>query len=267
MKPQLQVMSHRGFAERVRRGVFEAGLLSTLFALYYATRGIAAGKESTAVAHARSVMDLERRVGIFHEMTVQSWVITEPYLVHFLDFVYAYTHMAALVLFAIWLFVRHGDQYVKYRNVFLGVLGTGLLVYVVYPLAPPRFFPMSGFVDTLSLFSGINYDQPSVATFYNPFAAMPSLHCAFALFVGIGLIRLGRSLAHYILGVGFPILMVLAVVGTGNHYFLDAIAGFTLTILSYLIVPRIMGRWDRWRQERQSNSRQRSGRVTATAGD
>lgn len=267
MKPQSQVMTQRGFAERVRRGLFEAGLLSALFALYYATRGIAAGKESTAVAHARAVMDIERRIGIFHEMTVQGWVISEPYLVHFLNFVYAYTHMAALILFAIWLFIRHADQYVKYRNVFLGVLGTGLLVYVLYPLAPPRFFPMSGFVDTLSLFSGINYDQPSVATFYNPFAAMPSLHCAFALFVGIGLIRLGRSLAHYILGVGFPIVMVLAVVGTGNHYFLDALAGFTLTILAYLIVPRIMDLWDRWRHGSQERVRNRAGRAAVTARD
>lgn len=245
MKPRQWTTTHSATLSRARQGAFEIALMSLLFAIYYVTRGVAAGKESVAFVHARDVMNLERRLDLFHEMAVQSWLLAVPAVIRLLNYVYAYTHMAGLVIFGVWLFLRHADQYRKYRNIFLGVLGSGLLIYILFPLAPPRFFPYSGFVDTLSLFSGINYDQPSVAAFYNPFAAMPSLHVAFALFCGIGVIQLGRSVAHWLLGVCYPLLMVAAVVGTGNHYILDALAGATLTVLAYLLVPRIMSFWDR----------------------
>lgn len=249
MKPRETVMTPSVSMERVRRGAVEIAILLILFAAYYVTRGLAAGKESVAFAHARDVMSLERHVGIFREMSVQGWLMTEPRVIHFLNFVYAYTHMAVLILVGIWMFIRHGKSYPRYRNVFLGLLGAGLLIYITYPLAPPRFFPYSGFVDTLALYSGFNYDQPSLAALYNPFAAMPSLHCAFALYCGIALVRLGRSVIHWILGIFYPLLMVTAVVGTGNHYILDAIAGFTLTILAYLIVPRLVALWNRGSDE------------------
>lgn len=229
-------------AERARSGLLEFALMATLFLLYVATRGIAAGKESVAFAHARSVMHLEQRTGLFREMSVQAWVLTLPFVTKFLNFIYAYTHMASLILFLVWVFFWHSDAYPRYRNIFLTILMGGLIIYIVYPLAPPRLFPYTGFIDTLKLYSGINYDQPSVAMLYNPFAAMPSLHVGFALYAGIGLIRLGRSALYWAVGVLYPILMTTAVIATANHYILDALAGAVLTLAAYLLVPRV-GAW------------------------
>lgn len=248
MKPRERLIARHTAIERARHGVLEFGLLSVLFGLYYATRGLAAGKESAAFENAREVMHLERRLGLFREIGVQAWLLAQPSIVHFLNWVYTYTHMAGLVLFGLWMFWRHTHRYREFRNVFLGILGVGLLVYALYPLAPPRFFPYSGFVDTLALYGRVNYDQPSVAMLYNPFAAMPSLHVAFALYAGIGLIRLGRRIIHWVIGTIYPLLMIAAVVGTGNHYILDAIAGSTLTVAAYLLVPRVTAALARYRE-------------------
>lgn len=239
MKPRERIIAKDAMMERARRGVFELGLMSTLFAMYYATRGLAAGKETDAFRNAREVMDIERRLGIFQELGLQGWVLAEPALAHFLNFIYTYTHMASLLLFGAWVFLRHGSRYRELRSIFLGILVVGLVVYVVYPLAPPRFFPYSGFVDTLALYGHMDYEQPSVAMLYNPFAAMPSLHVAFALYCGIGVIQLGRKLRHWVIGVAFPLLMIASVIGTGNHYILDAIAGCALTVGAYMVVPRL----------------------------
>lgn len=248
MEPREQLVTRNTVIERARHGLIEFGILSVLFGLYYATRGLAAGKEIDAFQNAREVMHLERKLGLFREIGVQAWLLAQPWIVHFLNWVYTYTHMAGLVLFGIWLFWRHTERYREFRNVFLGILGIGLLIYALYPLAPPRFFPYNGFVDTLALYGKVNYDQPSVAMLYNPFAAMPSLHVAFALFCGIGVIRVGRKLAHWLLGTFYPLLMITAVVGTGNHYILDAIAGSTLTVAAYIFVPRITAALARYRE-------------------
>jgi hypothetical protein len=245
MRPAFQSDRYRyrpkesGAAARARSGFLEFTLMATLFLLYVATRGIAAGRESVAFAHARTVMHLEQRTGLFREMGIQTWVLTEPFVTRFLNVVYAYTHMASLIIFLVWVYCFHPERYHRYRNTFLVLLVAGLTIYIVYPLAPPRLFPYTGFVDTLKLYSGINYDQPSVAMLYNPFAAMPSLHVGFALYVGIGLIRIGKQLLYWVVGILYPLLMATAVVATANHYILDALAGSILTVLAYLLVPHV----------------------------
>lgn len=238
--------------ERAKQGLTELGLMTVLFMMYFATRGIAAGKEAVAFANAHQMMDLERRLGLFFEIQIQNWLLDQPLAVQFLNFIYAYTHMTGLILFAAWAFIFHADRYRQVRLVFLSILAIGLSVYILYPLAPPRFFPYTGFVDTLSAHSSINYDQPSLAMLYNPFAAMPSLHVAFSLFVGIGLIRIGRKTIHWILGVSHPALMTAAVVGTGNHFIVDVIAGIILTVAAYYFVPRLIAFFAAYQVERQA---------------
>jgi len=237
MPRRVRVSSH--FLDRARDGVAECGLMVALFMMYYITRGVAAGKEAVAFGHAREVMHVEQKLGLFREIALQTTFLTEPAFVRLLNFVYAYTHMAVLIIFAVWVFTMHPDRYREIRNTFLAILGTGLAIYILFPLAPPRLFPYTGFVDTLQMYSGINYDQQSIAMLYNPFAAMPSLHVGFALFTGIGVIAIGRRKIHWVIGILYPLLMATAVVGTANHYILDVIVGSMITIVAYLIVPRL----------------------------
>jgi hypothetical protein len=225
--------------DRARDGIAELGLMIALFIMYEVTRGIAAGRQAVAFGHAREVMHVEQELGLFHEIGLQSRLMTEPNFVRFLNFIYAYTHLAVIIAFAIWVFLFHAERYPMIRNTFLVVLGTGLLIYILFPLAPPRLFPYTGFVDTLQMYSGVNYDQHGIAMLYNPFAAMPSLHVGFALFTGIGVIQIGRRLIHWIIGIVYPLLMATAVVGTANHYILDVIVGSLITIMAYILVPRV----------------------------
>lgn len=243
MNPErVAVQVQAATVSRLRAAPFEFGLMASLFGLYYITRGIAAGRAYDAFTNAFEVMHLEQKLGLFRELWIQSWVLAAPALVRFLNFVYAYTHLTCVIVFGTWVFLRHHHYYREVRAIFLAMLGVGLLSYTLFPLAPPRFFGWRGFVDTLALYHGMNYDHPGIATLYNPFAAMPSLHAAFALFSGIGLIWIGRRWFHWVLGVTYPTLMALAVVGTGNHYVLDVIAGFGLAAVSWIVVPRLLRR-------------------------
>ncbi len=250
MPPRMRVST--ATIDRARDGIAECGLMVALFLAYYVTRGVAAGKEAIAFGHAREVMHIEQKLGLFREIALQTQLLTEPTVVRLLNFVYAYTHLAVLIIFAIWVYAFHQKRYSEIRNTFLAILGTGLAIYILFPLAPPRFFPYTGFVDTLQMYSGINYDQQSIAMLYNPFAAMPSLHVGFALFSGIGIIKVGRRKIHWVVGIGYPLLMATAVVGTANHYILDVIVGSFITIMAYILVPRLTRRVKARRQQAKS---------------
>lgn len=232
-----------------RRGVFEVTLVVVLFMAYFATRGLVSGRAADAFHNAHQLMELQNWLGISWELGFQSWVLQYDSVIWALNSIYVYTHMPALILFALWVFIWHHDRYPEVRNVFLGMLAVGLLVYTLIPLAPPRFFTSSGFVDTLAMFSSVDYHQDSIEMLYNPYAAMPSLHVGFAVFVGIGVISIGRKRRHWLIGILFPALMSLAVVGTGNHFVLDVVAGVALAFATWYAVPRLGETLRTWQRQ------------------
>jgi membrane-associated phospholipid phosphatase len=221
-----------------RRGVFEFTLVIILFLAYFTTRGLVSGRAADAFQNAYQLMQLQHWLGISWELSMQAWIMQYDSLIWAMNAIYVYTHMPALILFAIWVFIWHHDRYPEVRNIFLGMLAVGLTVYTLIPLAPPRFFTASGFVDTLAEYGSIDYHSDGIAVLYNPYAAMPSLHVGFAVFVGIGLIAIGGRWRHWILGIVFPVLMSLAVVSTGNHFILDVVAGAALAFAAWYLVPR-----------------------------
>jgi membrane-associated phospholipid phosphatase len=223
----------------VRRGMFEFTLVVVLFMAYFTTRGLVSGRAADAFQNAYQLMQLQYWLGISWELSFQAWLMQYDSLIWFMNSIYVYTHMPALVLFAIWVFVWHHDKYPGVRNIFLGMLAVGLTIYTLIPLAPPRFFTASGFVDTLATHGSVDYHSEGIAMLYNPYAAMPSLHVGFAVFVGIGVIAIGGQWRHWILGIVFPLLMSLAVVGTGNHFVLDVVAGALLAFGAWYLVPRL----------------------------
>lgn len=227
----------RGTGVLARRGLYEVTLIVILFSAYFATRGIVSGRAADAFYNAYQLMELQNWLGISWELSVQAWIMQYDWLIWFVNAIYVYTHMPALILFATWVFIWHHDSYREVRNVFLGMLAVGLLVYSLIPLAPPRFFTASGFVDTLATHGSVDYAQSGIEMLYNPYAAMPSLHVGFAVFVGIGIITVGGQFRHWIIGVTFPLLMSLAVVATGNHFVLDVVAGALLAFGAWYLVP------------------------------
>jgi membrane-associated phospholipid phosphatase len=113
----------------------------------------------------------------------------------------------------------------------------GLIGYVAIPTAPPRMFPGQGFMDTLSDF-GVNHGSGLIQLASNQYAAMPSLHSADALIVGVTLAFVVRRKIFKVLWLMWPGWVWFSVMATGNHFWLDCVAGILVAILSALVIHR-----------------------------
>jgi hypothetical protein len=243
---------------RYRRGLGELLLIVGVTLLYFGTRGVALGQEDVALANARDLIALERRFGLFHEPTFNAWVVTEPFVVRLLNAIYTYGHLPVLCAFALWAYLRRNEQYAVVRNAFLVSAALGLTCYALLPMAPPRLLPAYGFTDTLASYSNLSYEVHSIKLFYNPYAAMPSLHFGWSLLVGVGLCWLTRHPAWRAAGLALPALMFLAIIGTGNHFFLDAVGGAFAIGLGFVVGcwTRMIDSWRAWRGAVLVGSRQ-----------
>lgn len=216
----------------LRQTLHELALAAVVTFAYFLTRGLIYGRIGDAQDNAQAIIALEHMLHLDPEATAQSFALHHPLLMQAANLFYLGGHLPVLLSVAIWLFWWHPPAYRWLRNAFLISAAIGLSVYVVFPVAPPRFMP--GFVDTLKL-SGINLDGSAVGLFYNPDAAMPSLHVGWAALAGVALLMCARPRWLRAAGAALPLLMVVAVLITGNHYLLDTIAGFTVAGISLAI--------------------------------
>lgn len=196
---------------------------------YFLTRGVITGRAGDAVAHADDILAIERIVHMDPEAALQALALQHPWLVQAANIFYLVGHVPVLLTVAIWLYARHPWAYRWFRNAFLCSALLGLTVYVLLPVAPPRFLP--GFVDTLKA-SGVNLDGSSVGLLYNPYAAMPSLHVGWELLAGVAIFAAARAWWLKAAGVALPFLMAFTVLVTGNHYLLDVVVGTMIALIS-----------------------------------
>jgi hypothetical protein len=208
-------------AGSVRRfALLELLLWASLYPAYLAIRGSTIGDPEQAVAHASRLVELERGLGLFHESTVQRLagstidILSVYYMVGFAPLI-------AAVL--VWLGLRHRDHYRALRTLLFVSLAIAVVFYVFYPTAPPRLLPSLGIADTVGL---AGHDTGSFAGIrFNPYAAMPSMHVGWSVLVGLVGFRAVSSRSLRGLFLLHPVVMVVTVTGTGNHYFVDSIAG------------------------------------------
>jgi hypothetical protein len=137
--------------------------------------------------------------------------------------------------FFIWLYRRRYFAYTFVRNSFFVANLLALSVFVAFPVAPPRMMYNEGFVDTLSLFSGIDLHGGHLSGLFNPFAAVPSMHMGYALMVGIITAVLTRNWFVRILAALYPLGVLITIVGTANHYVFDAVAGGAVMVAAFAL--------------------------------
>ena len=207
------------------------------YLLYTTVRGLVQGRESEAFARAADIIKLERGIHIFWETHLQEYILSDWLLAQLANSAYAWLHWPAIITVAVWLFFRHRDVYPMYRNAFLISGAIALVCYATLPTAPPRFMAPWGFVDTVAVTSSTyEYFQPPA--FVNQYAALPSLHFGWNVLMGIAIVCYARG-PFRVLGVLLPTAMLLSIVSTGNHFFLDAIAGGMVALMglwgAYLI--------------------------------
>lgn len=225
--PQARRRGSWGLARALAR---EVVLLTLAVSVYFGVRHLTAGDRLTAESNAGSVVDLERRLGVFVERDVQQWALGVEGLVPVMNQVYVFGHWPVIVAVMVWLAWRRPAAYPVYRNALLVSGVVGMVIVAAYPVAPPRLMDL-GFLDTVVAHTdAYRVLQPPALT--NQYAAMPSFHVGWDLLVGIALVReSGRAWLRAV-GRALPLLMVASVVITGNHYLLDAVAGDAIVLAS-----------------------------------
>jgi PAP2 superfamily len=212
---------------RWHRLPLELALLFAMFVAYRAGRLLTADHTSAAFANARELWHIERWLHLPMEQDVQTLLLHHVRLVELANTYYAVVHFPATVAFLIWMFVRRPAHYIWVRRSLIMMTAAALVLHVFFPLAPPRMRPDLGFVDTGALFGPNVYGPPEGGSIANQFAAMPSLHIGWAVLVAVGLIVATRSRWRWLV-VAHPILTILVVVGTANHWWLDGAVAILL---------------------------------------
>ncbi len=220
----------------------QIGLLLVVDLGYETVRGLADGQRVPAFAHGQAIIDLERGTHTFFEPVVQELFLQASWMIDFANQVYMNSQFAVVLGFFFWVYFFRNDAYCFIRNMFIVAMGLGLVGYTLYPAAPPRLFPQYGFVDTINDFSHVNHDSALVKVFINPYAAVPSMHCAFALMVGLSAAKLSCHWYTRALWTMWPALVVWVVVVTGNHFWIDAALGAAVAVTSAVVAHRLLAR-------------------------
>jgi membrane-associated phospholipid phosphatase len=225
----------RGYLDLFRQAAIWFGFL---FA-YQFTRGLADRDPPKAFANGWRVLDFEQRIThhVF-ELTLQQLADSSALLKDLVAWTYWNSEFTVVGLALLWVYLRRNEAFTRFRNTVLIANVLGLIGYVVLPTAPPRMFPSLGFLDTLDSFGGLNHGSGIVSVAANPYAAMPSLHAADALIVGIVFASVVRRRWAKALWLLWPAWVWFAVMATGNHFWLDVLAGIAVAAAAMLVVYR-----------------------------
>ncbi len=225
------------FVGRHKQWWAEAATVTVVYLVYGRLRGLAEGSRTAALANAHAVIDLERHLGLLIERSVQQAMLGHHGLVQMWDVYYGLVHfvLPGITLVALWFW--HRERYWYARNVLAVLLLLGLIGFWTYPLMPPRFVDGLGVIDTAARFGPWAEDPDKAANLY---AAMPSLHIGWSSWVVFAWWPLVRRWWVRVALVTYPVVTLVAVMVTGNHYWIDGAGG-----LAALGIAVVAVRWYR----------------------
>ncbi|HEV3228752.1 MAG TPA: phosphatase PAP2 family protein [Solirubrobacteraceae bacterium] len=210
--------------------------------LYEGVRGLVTGRGDIALANAQSVVSIERWAGVFVEPRLQHLIVGDRELMEIANWVYLNAQFTVNAVFLAVLYAYRNEIFYFVRNMFFVAMGIALVVHLAVPVAPPRMLPSLGFVDTVHSIAHINQDSGAVSLFVNPYAAVPSMHMCFGLLVGVtGMLLVRRRWLKALL-LGYPVVVLLAIVVTANHFLFDAVTGALTALLALLVAKQVMAR-------------------------
>jgi hypothetical protein len=209
---------------------FELALIGVGYYVYALGRQAAPEKTSEAHFHAQQIIDLQQVLRLDFERFANDVVTGWTPLAEFCGYFYGTLHFIVTPAVLIWLYFRRPGSYARLRSTIFIATGAALVCFWAWPLAPPRF-AMSGITDTIvdrDIFGAGSPDGPSGMV--NLYAAMPSLHCAWAIWCAVAVYLTTRSSWRRLVWA-YPITTTLVVMGTGNHFLLDAVGGLAVVML------------------------------------
>ena len=206
--------------------------VAALYELFEIVRAAIVGHAGPAQRHAWAVVAVERWIRLFPEPAANRWVSDHKAVAQAMDIWYGTVHFVIPPLVLVWLWRRHRAVYARWRNILIATSVAAIAVFWLYPMAPPRLFVGAGthFVDTSMRFGGLGPLDRGNFVDHNPYAAMPSLHIAWAAWCAWALISpstgTGRRASWW--SILYPLATTAVVIGTANHWILDAVAGVVL---------------------------------------
>ena len=224
------------------RHIVELTLVGMAFLFYFLVRGSVVDKTSEAMAHGFRILDLEREAGFAWEMQMQTLILGKSFLIHLFNGIYFWLDFPLIILIGLWLYFRHRRQYTFTRDAMLISGGIALVIYHLFPVAPPRYLSDFGFVDTMAMYSNLSYQAQSTAPFVNPYAAVPSLHVGWPVLLAVGVIAATRFKPAWLLVAMLPVAQFFAVVFTANHFIFDAMIGVAVALVG-LAAALVMQKW------------------------
>src|SRR5438034_5114349 len=225
----------RGWADFGRQLVIWFGFLLA----YQVARGLADRNPAKAFDNGWRVLGMEQ--GMTHhifELTLQRVAESSSFLNRLASLTYWMSEFAVVGLALLYVYLRRHESFKRFRNWILLANVLGLVGYVLLPTAPPRMFQSLGFIDTLGSMSSMNHGSGLVEVAPNPYAAMPSLHAADALIVGVILASAVRRPIFKLIWLIWPLWVWFSVMATGNHFWLDVLAGVVLASITMAFVYR-----------------------------
>lgn len=222
----------RGWMDVVRQLLFFAGA----YLAYTLVRGLVHGDATAAFNHARDFIQIERTLHVFVEPSVQAWAMGSQAIMDVSSWLYVNAQTSITIAALVYLYLRHNRSFYFVRNMFAIAMLIALVGYAVFPTAPPRFLPEWGFIDSVSDFTGVHvsHTSASMTALFNPYAAVPSMHVAFALMIGWPLASLAHTRPARVLWRLYPLLIAFVIVATANHFILDALLGaLTAAVSAY----------------------------------
>jgi membrane-associated phospholipid phosphatase len=252
VQARLRTISQRalphGWADLVRQVILFCGA----YWLYRLVRGLVEGRAATAFDNAREIIAFEQGAHAFFEPSVQAFAEAHRVLIDFASWAYVNSHFAITTLTLAWIYLRRNERFYFVRNMFMVSMGIALILYMVFPTAPPRFLPEFGFTDSVADFTGIKPESGSESLLFNPYAAVPSMHVCFALMLGLPMARMVRSRLAALLWRAYPLVIGWAVIATANHWWIDTALGALTAAVSAAFAAGLFARlrpdawaWDR----------------------
>jgi PAP2 superfamily len=228
----------------IRPAAQELAIIAALYAVWRIARKLPLATTGGAIDRARQIDDFQRFMHLPSELSLQHFVMEYDWLARSTNYYYAVVHVPATIAFLVWLFVRHRDHYPHWRNG-LAIVTAFCLVIRFVRVAPPRFLPDLGYID-LSTKYGLSVYGPVGTGVSDQFAAMPSIHVAWAAVLSFGVIAASPSRWRWVFGLQV-VLTMLAVSATGNHWWLDGIVAIALLGVA-LAIDTAVRRWAAARQ-------------------
>ncbi|MFF8811852.1 bifunctional glycosyltransferase 87/phosphatase PAP2 family protein [Streptomyces pactum] len=214
--------------------LLELMLIRVFYFAYSSVRGLAPGSRSLAEGHGRQVLAVEEWLSIDIEYSFNHLVADTPWLKDSMNYYYSTFHFLVPLSLLGWLYVCRPAAY-RWARTPLGIATALALVgFWLYPLAPPRLMPGLGYIDTANGPQDFgNPDFGALTELSNQYAAMPSLHVGWSLWCGVIIALVAPRLWMKALGMLYPMMTVAVIMGTGNHYLLDAVGGAVVVAVGF----------------------------------